>query len=140
MSIPNIKLTNKTTYSIDRKVFIELLERISEYERELEFKEIGICLVGDQEIKDLNRRFFGRNEVTDILTFKSDYPTLQYLGEMIINIESIMKEETSDNIDELKKIFIHGLLHLLGHDHINTEARKKMVEKEFFLHKKIVLR
>jgi len=113
------------------------LDSIAQYEKELEGKDIDVCLVGEREIKSLNKRFFGRDTVTDVLTFHSEFALLPYLGEIVINIESIMKERDSGNLEELNRVFIHGVLHLLGFDHINTEAGKQMSDKESFLLKNL---
>ncbi len=138
MSIPHINLTNNTLYSVDRIILTKLLDSVSQYEKELTGKEISIYLVDNQEINKLNKRYFGRDEITDILTFNSEFKELPYLGEIIINLERIMKEEENEPLEQLSRLIIHGILHLLGYDHINTREKHKMTTRESFLIKKIM--
>ena len=138
MSIPHINLTNNTIYSVDRIILTKLLDSVSQYEKELTGKEISIYLVDNQEINKLNKRYFGRDEITDILTFNSEFKELPYLGEIIINLERIMKEEENEPLEQLSRLIIHGILHLLGYDHINTREKHKMTTRESFLIKKIM--
>lgn len=140
MSIPNIKLTNNTSYFIDRKIFAELVELLCELEESLREKEISICLVGNEEISDLNRRFFGRDSVTDVLTFNNEFPSVPYLGEVVINIELIMEEAEPNRQRVLTKILIHGILHLMNFDHINSEEKRVMLAKEEAILQKIYAR
>ena len=132
MNTPKIQISNKTSYSIDSCLFTNILKQIEITEEILRGKEISICLVTDKEIRDLNKKFFGRDSVTDVLTFRSEFTHLPYLGEIVINIEGLMIRKDSYR-DSLKMLFIHGVLHLIGYDHINTEEKRKMETKELRL-------
>ncbi len=130
MSTPKIKLTNNTAYVVDRNVFDRLMTALNLHENQLQGKEISICLVDNKEMRFLNRRYFGKDSPTNVLTFENSFPEEPTLGEIIINIERVMQENKTDMNTELKKLVIHGTLHLLGYDHINTEEEKKMAERE----------
>ena len=88
-----------------------------------------ILLSGDNEVKKLNNKFRKKNKTTDILSFPchkknvlnnllKKKKTQIYLGDMIINLNKIIpkikKKEFFLNFD---KIWIHGLIHLLGYRH-----------------------
>ena len=85
--------------------------------------ELSVAFVGDEEIRDLNRRYRARDEPTDVLSFPVDErlpsgPRL--LGDVIISVEKAARQarqrrRTFD--DELEVLLIHGILHNLGYDH-----------------------
>jgi len=88
-----------------------------------------LLLSGDNEIKKLNRKFRKKNKITDVLSFPSyKKKVLQvlmknknkniYLGDIIINLNKIIKQSKNENFSlAFDKIWIHGLVHLLGYRH-----------------------
>ncbi len=99
-----------------------------------------LLLSGEKEIKNLNRKFRKKNKSTDVLSFpfhtkKELHKKLIsekeiYLGDIIINLNEIKnKKKLKKFKNELNNLWIHGLVHLLGHDH------KK--EKDFLIMKRI---
>lgn len=137
MNTPRVKIINKTSYFVDKYIFTKIFDLLGKYELLLEGKEIGIYLVDNDEIRQLNRKYFGRDSVTNVLTFNSEFTEVPYLGEVVINIESIKQSAGSIWLEELKAVFIHGVLHLLGYDHINTSESKIMAAREEELDQKI---
>tara|TARA_B100000795_G_C22755014_1_gene421113 strand:- start:749 stop:1216 length:468 start_codon:yes stop_codon:yes gene_type:complete len=88
-----------------------------------------LLLSGDSEIKKLNNKFRKINKITDVLSFpfheknalhkmiKKKEKNI-YLGDVIINLNKIIKESKKKNFSIVfDKIWIHGLTHLLGHRH-----------------------
>ena len=112
-------------------------------------KNILICsllLSGTREIKKLNKKFRNKNKSTDVLSFPF-YKKKQlnnkikrekeiYLGDIIINLSKIRKRNNKKNFhEELNKLWIHGLVHLFGHQHkknkdfyIMNKVEKKYLE------------
>ena len=99
-----------------------------------------LLLSGEKEIKNLNKKFRKKNKATDVLSFpfytkKELHKRLInekeiYLGDIIINLNEIKDKKKLKNFKiEFNNLWIHGLVHLLGHDH------KK--EKDFLAMKKI---
>jgi|TARA_B110000285_G_C15127705_1_gene621355 probable rRNA maturation factor len=101
-----------------------------------------ILLSGDNEIKILNKKFRKKNKVTDILSFPScekktlymlmkDKKNNVYLGDLIINLNKIVEQskEQSFNI-VFDKIWIHGIVHLLGYRHESNKDFSLMQELE----------
>ena len=90
--------------------------------------DFSIVLVTDAKIKKLNLAYRKKDKVTDILSFPAD----DELGDLILAPDHIKKEAKKDK-NSIKKhytiLLIHGLLHLLGHDHI--------VDKDFVRMKKL---
>jgi probable rRNA maturation factor len=89
----------------------------------------ALLLSGDTEVKKLNIKFRKKNKTTDILSFpfheKASLNKLIkkkkikiYLGDIIINLNEIKKNSNNENFYvNFDKIWIHGLVHLLGHRH-----------------------
>ena len=102
---------------------------------------LTLLLSNNKEIKILNKRFRNKNKSTDVLSFPFDKKQKNlkenYLGDIIISFNYMNKPKNLNNIEfKIKtiKIFIHGFLHLLGHDHKKNKEYKKMIneEKEIF--------
>jgi probable rRNA maturation factor len=80
--------------------------------------ELGIALVSDAAIRDLNRRYRRNDRATDVLAFPSDDPG--QLGDIVIATGTARRQalEAGHTYSvELRVLALHGLLHLLGYDH-----------------------
>lgn len=97
--------------------------------------EINIILVNDDFIIDLNKRYFNKNSVTDVISFNLDDSFTDDLleGEVYIDTQQIARQakeyETSFD-DELNRIVIHGILHIIGYDDQSKDEKRKMTDKE----------
>ncbi len=92
---------------------------------------LSVVFVSPTEIKKINRRWRGKNTITDILSFgKLDFPIKQaFGGEIILCLKQIKKQAQKLRHpigEELIWLLIHGILHLLEYDHQNREEEKKM--------------
>lgn len=94
-----------------------------------------ILLANNSKIKSLNKKFRKKNKATDVLSFpfykkKNFLKTNKrdvYLGDVIISFEFVFKRSIDKIfLNEFNKVWIHGFLHLLGHDHIKNKDYKKM--------------
>ena len=103
---------------------------------------LTILLSNNKNIKKLNKGFRNKNKPTDVLSFpfekKFNPKKSNYLGDIVISYE-FMNKPKNISIFEFKqkviKIFIHGFLHLLGHDHIKLKDFKKMSKEEDKIYK-----
>ena len=105
---------------------------------------LTILLSNNKNIKKLNTDFRNKNKPTDVLSFpfekKFNPKKLKYLGDIVISYEFMNKPKNLDILkfkDKVIKIFIHGFLHLLGHDHIKLKDFKKMIKEEDKIYKLI---
>jgi len=100
---------------------------------DLEGAELSICLVNDEEIKTLNKRYRQREETTDVLAFpmqggESRGWDQNLLGDIVISPESAYRQAESQGhslTEELNLLLAHGLLHLLGYDHGEAMSEKE---------------
>ena len=98
---------------------------------------LTILLSNNRNIKKLNKKFRNKNKPTDILSFPSEkklnIKKFPYLGDIVISYEFMNKPKMLNNLEFKKKViktFIHGFLHLLGHDHIKLKDFKEMLSEE----------
>ncbi|MFQ5690695.1 MAG: rRNA maturation RNase YbeY [Gemmatimonadota bacterium] len=93
--------------------------------------EISITLVSEEEIRELNRRYLGRDRETDVLAFdlggEADLLADVYVAPTVAARSARECGETEAR--EIVRLVIHGMLHALGHDHPEGEAR---YESEMF--------
>jgi len=104
---------------------------------------ISLSLVRDRTIKTLNKSFRGKNSATDVLSFiPLDICKAQngFLGDIIISVDTAKKNAKEQEVtfkEELLRLSVHGVLHLLGYDH-EFNAKKKDADKMFDLQEKII--
>lgn len=92
--------------------------------------EISIALVDNAKIKELNKKFRKKNEVTDVLSFPMDE---EILGDIIISAERALSQSKDYGHSfkrEICYLVTHGILHLLGYNHKNEGEKKEMRKKE----------
>lgn len=92
--------------------------------------EISIAIVGDQEMKALNKRWRGENRVTDVLSFT--YEKKPLVGEIIICYPQAERQARGHGHSvkqEIKILLVHGLLHLCGYDHEKSLSGAKEMDK-----------
>ena len=84
-------------------------------------------------MKKLNSKFRNKRKTTDVLSFPLKYKIQKkiYLGDIAINYEIVKKRsENSSFVEEFDKMWVHGYLHLMGHDHKKQKDYKVMNKKE----------
>jgi probable rRNA maturation factor len=96
--------------------------------------ELTIVITGNAQLRSLNRAFREVDAPTDVLSFATDeQPRLDtvYLGDVIISYPKAREQAKNSGHPveaELQLLVVHGVLHLLGHDHY-TEAEKNVMWK-----------
>ena len=98
-------------------------------------KNYTIFLTNNKKMKALNKKFRNKNQTTDVLSFplnnKIKYKKNVYLGDIAISYEIINKRSKNSNFFlEFDKMWIHGYLHLLGHNHKKKKDFQKMKKLE----------
>ena len=123
------------------------IKKINKSDKYLFKKKIycTLLLSDNKEIKYLNNKFRKKNKSTDVLSFpfqtrkelnkKLKLEKDLYLGDIIINLNKIKNKNSQKNFRfEFDRLWIHGLVHLLGHDHRSDKDFLKMqrIEKKYF--------
>ena len=96
-----------------------------------EQKTISLAFVEKEEIKKLNKKFRKKNKATDVLSFELN--DKEYLGEIIICPEVVKENAKKYGVAvkyEMIKVFVHGILHLLGYDHEKSKKEEKIMEEK----------
>ena len=85
-----------------------------------ERSELSLALVGDAEMRRLNRRYRGRDRTTDVLAFPQPGPAAGLLGDVVISAPALRRQAAElghSEAEEFTRLLIHGVLHLQGHEH-----------------------
>ena len=93
-------------------------------------KDINIIFTGNRQIRKLKKRYFGINTVTDVISFNMDD---HLLGEIYISLPRARAQANENGISiktEVKRLIIHGVLHLLGYDHEDADDYNTMFDKQ----------
>lgn len=127
-----------STKSPDEEFFSEILEKgIEELKLGDKKVEVSLNLVGENKIKELNKKHRNKNKVTDVLSFPLGETRLKKhgilpLGDIFICLPFAVKEAKRQEISlekELAQLTVHGFLHLLGYDHENSVAESNKMKK-----------
>lgn len=94
---------------------------------------LSVVVTDEETIRDLNKQHRGKDIPTDVLSFPADYvdPDLdrKYIGDVLISFPTA-RAQTEDRDhgvgEELQLLVVHGVLHLLGYDHVDRNDRDKM--------------
>jgi len=103
---------------------------------EKEFKksvgDINFYFTDDTEILEINKKYLAHNYYTDIITF--NYCTENSIsGDIVISVDTVKTNAKDYNVtfeNELHRVIVHGILHLLGFDDSTEEQKKEIREKE----------
>ncbi len=100
---------------------------------------VSVALVGNEDIQRINRDYRDKDQPTDVISFAyhetEDYMIGPYdtLGDIVISLERVEEQAKDFNHSfrrEFYYVLTHGLLHLLGYDHIEEEDKKEMRARE----------
>jgi probable rRNA maturation factor len=99
---------------------------------------LSLMLVRDRTIRALNREHRGKDTATDVLSFPMFEPgeasgAPRLLGDVVISLDSAQRQAAAYDAPlerEMERLLIHGILHLLGHDHMEPGERARMEAEE----------
>ncbi|GAB6073407.1 rRNA maturation RNase YbeY [Nautilia lithotrophica] len=121
-----IDFDNRTNYEFD-------INKLNDIYNLLTDKDIELILTDDKEIKEINKQFRNKDKATDVLSFPLEAMPGMPLGSIVISIDNAKKgaEEFGHSVDdEIRLLFLHGLLHLLGYDHETDNGEMRAKEEE----------
>ncbi len=136
--------------NVDEKIIDEIKKAVEIIGELYDLKNfsVSITLTNDEIIHELNKNYRGIDRQTDVLSFafrESDEPEIfdseiEILGDIIISIEraKIQSEEYGHSfLREIIFLTVHGMLHLLGYDHIEESERLEMETEQKFIMEKL---
>ncbi len=131
----NFEIIAVKTKGVDTERLKRLVRRI--YSHEGIAKEIGlnIILTGNEKLRGLNKKFKDSDRATDVLSFAFDEdktPGNTMLGEVYISLEKAATQSKKYDVsvqNEVERLLVHGILHLLGFSHQNSDDAKEMFSK-----------
>jgi probable rRNA maturation factor len=97
---------------------------------------LGVHVVGDREMARLNREHRGVRGATDVLSFAAAEAPLpadaRTLGDVVVDWDEVRRREPSagGRMHEAAQLGVHGLAHLLGHDHARADESRRMLRCE----------
>jgi len=111
-----IEINNLSRYKVDKKLFTGIAKKVLKGENRT-IETLSLAFISKEEIKKINKKYRKKNKPTDVLSFEG-------LDEILICPE-VVREKGED----IKRVFIHGILHLLGYDHEKSDAEAEKMEK-----------
>ena len=94
--------------------------------------DLNFILTGDDEIREINMEFMGRDYTTDVIAFNYNKGNT-INGEIYISIETVFRNSKKYDVTlrkEVVRVIIHGILHLCGYNDQDLEERREMKDKE----------
>jgi probable rRNA maturation factor len=95
--------------------------------------ELSVVIDSDEKIQQLNRDFLGIDAPTDVLSFPSEEfdpdEQAEYIGDIIISYPRALTQAQAAGHpvgNEIQLLVVHGVLHLLGHDHADPAEKSRM--------------
>ena len=154
MAVHITTLPEGKDFGIDLRVFKKFAEDLLEAINR-ENLELSLVFTDDEHIRQLNRDWRGKDKPTDVLSFPQDFPDRAFseylitpeaqlmialreckncklLGDIVISVDTARRQAKEYGVpleEEIKRLIVHGLVHLLGFDHERSEW-----EEEKFRH------
>jgi probable rRNA maturation factor len=138
-----VEINNLTDIEINQDFVKKFIGKILEQEKKK--GNISLAFIGPGRMRKLNRRYKGKNRVTDILSFPEmevtfgrfkvgGFKKTKELGEIVVCLREVKKNSKRENNPfekELARVIVHGVLHLFGYHHEKSEKEtERMKEKE----------
>ena len=114
--------------AVDKKSFSQVAKIVLKGENR-GTETLSLAFVNKEEIKKLNKKYRGKNKPTDVLSFLLNEK--QCFGEIVICpkiVEENAKKYGVSVKKEMFKVFVHGILHLLGYDHEKSKREAEIME------------
>jgi len=126
----NYFFENIKSFSFDKKIFDKINRMI--FEEKKEEGELSFVFCSDDYLLKMNKDYLQHDYFTDVITF--DYTENNIIsGDIFISIDRIKENAKRFNVtfeEELQRVMIHGILHLIGYNDKTEEEQSEMTEKE----------
>jgi len=123
----------ESTFTYSKDLIERTVHAALKHEAQSLDSDLTIVLTDDVQLRELNRDYLGIDEPTDVLSFpasESDPETgVHYLGDILISMPYAARsaEKAGHSLEsEVQLLVVHGVLHLLGHDHAEADEKARM--------------
>lgn len=103
--------------SVDKKKIVAIIKKVLRQEK-AKLNKVNVVIERDNYLKKLNKMFFKKDRATNVISFNLDE-----VSEIYVSYDQVKSPE------ELYYCIVHGLLHIIGYDHRNSQESKKMRNK-----------
>jgi probable rRNA maturation factor len=130
-----IEITNLTSDKIDEERLKKVAAAVFKGETGKADFPLSVALVGEDKMRELNKKYLKKDYSTDVLSFQGqeDFKGVYgSAGEVVICPSQVRKnavETDSDFETELLRVLVHGILHILGYQHEESEEEAAKMEK-----------
>ena len=126
-------LLSDRRFNIERRRLKSLVDTVLEGES-AKNKIVNIIYCADKLIRELNARYLNRKLTTDVLAFGlEDTDNGGFLGEIYVNLQQAGRQARENGInyrEEVGRLTVHGVLHLLGYDDGDKDSRREMWKRQ----------
>lgn len=122
------------------EIVLRIAQAVFEHDGASSAAELSVLLANDTFVQSLNRKFRGKDKPTNVLSFPNAptpagalYEEPSSLGDIALAFETVKAEAQTQGKsfdDHLAHLVVHGVLHLLGYDHIDDKDAEKMEKRE----------
>lgn len=130
--ISNCSINTEAGFKLDKKNIHKIISLIKK-EKNLNIESLEINFVNEKTILEINTTYLGHKYTTDVISFNYSDESNNLDGEIFICFD-VAKENAkrfdAKFDDEIKRLVIHGILHLIGYDDVTKSKREKMREEE----------
>ena len=119
-------------YSLKEKRRIKEWLNLVAFEEGSKIQNLNFLIVGDKRMIHFNKTYLNHDYSTDIITFDNS-ENKKISGDIVISIERVKENSKKYKVkleDELRRVMVHGFLHLLGYDDKNEKEKKRIRKKE----------
>lgn len=128
-----IQVKRSVSLPVDKSILLQAAQSTLDSTNTAEKSDLSIVVGNDALLQRLNLKYRRMDSTTDVLSFPSGEvdPDTQahYLGDIVISLPRAQEQASAEGhplVDELQLLVVHGTLHLLGYDHLETADKKKM--------------
>ncbi|MGB4204669.1 MAG: rRNA maturation RNase YbeY [Bacteroidales bacterium] len=110
------------------------IKRVIETENQ-KLGQVDIIFCSDEYLLEMNVKYLNHNYITDIITFGFNEDPEKISGDLFISVERVEENAQAYNTtfdDELRRVIVHGILHLIGYDDKEKADKQIMTGKEDF--------
>ncbi len=135
--MPHIDIANRRKMPRVNTMWVKNIAKQILLGLDLADAELSVSLVGDAEIHALNKQWRHKDKPTDVLSFAHAEAGMpgpsHHLGDVVVSMDTaaVQAERIGHSLeDEVVRLLIHGVLHLVGYDHVHGGVQARNMKRE----------